>query len=322
MKIALTGSSSYLATVLLPVLQNDPEIQKIIGIDLKAPSTDFSKLEWRKRDVRDAGIWKDFQGCDALIHLAFIVMPLRKTSEALDINIEGSKNVFSASAKARVKKIIYTSSCAAYGAWKDNPEIITEDQALRGMPEFYYSWSKAKVEEFLNEFEKKHPEIIITRLRPCIFLGPNINNLMRTTVRQALFFRYLDREVKAQYLWDEDMAHAIYLALKKDYPGAFNLAGDGTLSFPEMAKMMNVFAIPLFFKLAYYGIWLLWNLRLLNMLSPGWVKATEYPIIISSEKAKRVMGWKPKYDTKTAFAKFVEAINQEAERKRRKRKQG
>jgi len=316
MKIAVTGSSSYLASVLLPTLESDPEIEKIVGIDLKPGLVNFPKLEFVKRDVRDPEIWRDFEGCQVLIHLAFIVMPLRKTDLALDINIEGSKNVFSAAARAGVKKIVYTSSCACYGAWPDNPELISEDQPLRGMPNFYYSWSKAKVEEFLNGFEKEHPELVITRLRPCIFLGPNLNNLMRTAARRGLFFRYLDRQVKAQFAWDEDVAQAIYLALKKNYPGAFNLAGDGYLTLQEMGQLMRIFTIPVFFQVAYYGCLVLWHLYLLDMLSPGWVKATEYPIIISCEKAKNLMGWKPKYDTKAAFIKFVEEIEKDHLRKK------
>ncbi len=319
MKIAITGSSSYLASVLLPWLEADREVEKIVGIDLKPGARQFSKLEFKQRDVRDPEIAKDFAGCDTLVHLAYIVMPIHKTKTALEINIEGSKNVFTAAARAGINKIVYTSSCAGYGAWPDNPELITEDQPLRGMPDFYYSWSKARVEEFLNGFEKEHPGIILTRLRPCIFIGPNINNLMRHAVGHPFFIRFIDRATKAQFVWDEDVAQAVYLGLKKDLPGAFNLAGDGYITMEQMAELMGIVAIPMFYLMAKAYTWLTWNLHISQMLSPDWIASTEFPIVMTCDKAKKVMGWKPKYDTKTAFAKFVEEMLklQALERERR-----
>jgi UDP-glucose 4-epimerase len=317
MKIALTGSSSYLAGVLLPLLEADPEIEQIIGIDLKPRPENFKKLQWVKRDVRDAQLDKDFQGCDTLVHMAFIVMPIRQEKEALEINIEGSKNVFRAAAKAGVRKIVYTSSCAAYGAWPDNPNLIKEDQPVRGMPDFYYSWSKAKVEEFLNEFEKEHREIIITRLRPPIFLGPNINNLMRDMVSSPVSVRMIDRDCKAQFAWDEDIAQAIHLAIRKNCPGAFNVSGDGCLSLEEIGQMLGKIALPITFRMAYIGAWLLWRLRILKWMSPGWVAVMASPIIISSEKAKTVMGWKPKYDTRAALARFIQEMRKIKQQEKR-----
>lgn len=308
MKIAFTGSSSYLAGVLLPLLEAEPEVKEIVGLDLKPREDNFKKLRWVNRDIRDPEIYKDMQGCDVLVHMAYIVMPLRSTKTALEINIEGSKNVFNAAAKAGVRKIVYTSSCAAYGAWPDNPDPIKEDQPVRGMPNFYYSWSKAKVEEFLNGFEKEHPKIIITRLRPPIFLGPNINNMMRDVNSSPVGIRIFDRNCKAQFAWDEDIAQALYLAIKNDHHGAFNVSGDGFLANDEMNQMLGKITIPLPFFMAYAGVWLLWNLRLAKMLAPGWVSVMADPIIMDCAKAKTVMGWKPKYDSRAALARFLDEI--------------
>ena len=308
MKIALTGSSSYLAGVLLPLLEADPQVEQITGLDLKPRPENFKKLHWTKRDILDPQLDKDFRGCDTLVHMAFIVMPIRDEKKALEINIEGSKNVFRAAARAGIRKIVYTSSCAAYGAWPDNPELIKEDQPVRGMPDFYYSWSKAKVEEFLNGFEKEHPEIIITRLRPPIFLGPNINNLMRDIATRRFSLKILDRECRAQFAWDEDIAAALHLAIQKNLHGAFNVAGDGFLNQDEMYEILGMIALPSFFRMAHFATRILWNLRIFKNLSPGWVSVLAFPIIISSEKAKTVMGWKPKYDTRGALARFVQEM--------------
>ena len=82
------------------------------GIDMAPPKQSSSKLKFVKRDVRDANIKDDFVGCDSLVHLAFIVMPLRSEAEMDSINIDGTKNVFEAASNAGIKNVVYTSSVA------------------------------------------------------------------------------------------------------------------------------------------------------------------------------------------------------------------
>lgn len=307
MKIAMTGSSGYLAGVLLPLLEADPGIKEIVGIDVKPRNDKFKKLRHVTRDVRDPEMAKDFAGCDILIHLAFIVMPMHADNTARNINIEGSKNVFQAAAKAGIKKIVYSSSCASYGAWPDNAPILTEDSPRRGMPDFYYSWTKAKVEEYLDQFEKEHPEIVITRLRPCIFVGPTVNNLISDLLKLPIGSRLIGSKLKFQLVWDEDVAYALHLAIKKDYHGAYNIAGDGYVALEDFWELMHVPAMPTTFGILKLVAWLSWNLHIPYMknLSPGWLDMGANPIIMTCEKARKEMGWKASLDSKAVLAKFV-----------------
>ena len=55
-KIAVTGCTSRFARVLLPLLDNDPNIEQIIGIDLVQPAATYKKLVFHKQDVRDPAI--------------------------------------------------------------------------------------------------------------------------------------------------------------------------------------------------------------------------------------------------------------------------
>jgi nucleoside-diphosphate-sugar epimerase len=308
MKLAVTGISSYLARTVFPRLEADSAIEEIRGLDLKEPSFRSAKLRFQRADVRDPGLARFLQGCDTLLHLAFIVMPIRDEAQADDINIAGSKNVFRAAAEAGLRKIVYSSSVAAYGAWPENPEFITEDQPVRGMPAFYYSRAKAAVELFLDEFQQEHPNLIITRFRPCIFVGPTIENAVKNLVSAKIVPRFPGRNLKLQLVWDEDVAQAISLAIRGDFPGAFNLAGDNPLTMPDLAKVLDRPCLPLPFALASAAMKILWPLHLSGQLSPGWVECIRDSIIVSSEKAKRVLGWKPSCDTAGALRRLIETL--------------
>ena len=54
------------------------------------------------------------------------------------------------------RRLVYTSSVAAYGYHSDNPVPITEDVPTRGSPEHYYSEQKAACEAALTEITAAH----------------------------------------------------------------------------------------------------------------------------------------------------------------------
>jgi UDP-glucose 4-epimerase len=313
MRIAMTGVSSYLAGVLLPLFEADPEVEEIIGVDLKEPQAGFKKIRFIRRDVRDEGLADAFTGADTLVHLAFIVMPLRDMNETNSINIQGSINAFQAAAKAGLRKIVQASSIAAYGAWPDNPEIITEDVPVRGMPEFYYSYTKAEVEKYLDKFEKEHPEVMVTRLRPSIFVGPKINNLMRMIATSRAFIKLKGIDARLQLAWDEDVADAFYRVTKKDFPGAYNIAGDNPVYFNEVGELAGLKSFEIPFSIAKMFVKTGWSMRLSKMLSPGWLDVARYSIVVDCTKAKTELGWSPKYDTPGALRKLLEYKEQLAE---------
>src|ERR687894_29069 len=77
---------------------------------------------------------------------------LRALDETRRVNLEGSRTVFAAAAAApRARRLVYTSSVAAYGFHPDNPQPLTEDVPARGTDSFYYSAHKAELETLLAD---------------------------------------------------------------------------------------------------------------------------------------------------------------------------
>jgi len=304
MRVVVTGISSYLAHTLFPLLEADESVEKIRGLDIKPPPFRSEKLEFFSCDVRDPDIGRHLQGFDAVIHLAYIVMPIRDERKADDININGSKNVFRAAAAAGIKKIIHLSSVAAYGAWPDMPPLITEDVPVRGMPDFYYSRSKAAVELFLDGFEREHPGLVVTRLRPCIFIGPTIENAVKRLIKSRVMTEYIGHKSRLQLVWDADVSAAVLLALHGEFRGAYNLAGDGSLSFRQMGKIMGVPTVPLPVRVARRALRIGFALGM-SPINEGWVDVSMYSALMDTTKAKTELGWKPVYDTEGAFRQLL-----------------
>ncbi|MGZ3440179.1 MAG: NAD-dependent epimerase/dehydratase family protein, partial [Polyangia bacterium] len=126
MRIAVTGAAGQLGTVVLRRLAVERGVTAIRSLDLRPPAVASGKLEHVRADVRDRDFARFLDGCDALVHLAFIVTgaPPRPVFDA--INVGGSKNVIEAAVKVGIKKIVYTSSVAAYGVVHGHPRPIVE----------------------------------------------------------------------------------------------------------------------------------------------------------------------------------------------------
>ncbi|MDH5377631.1 MAG: NAD-dependent epimerase/dehydratase family protein, partial [Gammaproteobacteria bacterium] len=179
MKVIVTGSSSCLARPFLPRLCACDDVKEVIGIDWRPGSFKHHKFTPVRADIRDIKIAPLFAGTDLVYHLAFIVLrsslgKARNNRELIrDINVNGSKRIFEMASTNKVKRLVHLSSSAVYGAWPDNPYSIDEYQTRRIMPDFSYSEDKNAVEDILDGLENKNPNMIITRLRPHVILGPN-----------------------------------------------------------------------------------------------------------------------------------------------------
>jgi hypothetical protein len=132
--VAVTGPTGTFGYGLMPLLQADPRVSKVIGIARRPfdPAAEgWTKMEYRQGDVRDPeALQAACAGADVVVHLAFLIVG--GTPEMTRaINVEGTLNTFRAAADAGAERFVYASSIAAYGFHKDNPVGMTEDWPVR-----------------------------------------------------------------------------------------------------------------------------------------------------------------------------------------------
>ncbi|MFX1297673.1 MAG: NAD-dependent epimerase/dehydratase family protein [Promethearchaeota archaeon] len=315
MIVAVTGICSGLGKVLVPKLQNDPSIQKIVGIDINEYEGNREKIDFFKCDVRDrAGVERALKSVDVLIHLAFIVIPKKLPSLKMiyDINVNGSKTVFQAAAKNQVKKIIHISSQAVYGHLPECPKEVTENAPRLGIKttNFYYSHTKALVEEYLDEFEEFYPNINVIRFRPPVIVGPHFSgNLgILTVVGKKNLITVLpmnhDGKSPLQLIHEDDLTDVLLIAVKNDISGAYNVASNvvpDLLEFVQKEYNIKVRRIPKFlvrFVVRFGRIWT--KLR--------WLQAILYNSLLNTERIGLELNWKPKYSTEDCIKEINEKI--------------
>src|SRR5215212_4027694 len=175
--VAVTGPTGTFGYGLMPLLQSDERIARIIGIARREfdPSTQgWTKMEYRQGDVREPDALEEaFQGADVVVHLAFMITGNASRETIRAINVEGTVNAFRAAAAAGARRFVYASSVAAYGFHPDNPVGMDEDWPVRPADHLFYAQEKAEIEQLLQDEAAAHPGLDLYLLRPPIVLGPH-----------------------------------------------------------------------------------------------------------------------------------------------------
>jgi UDP-glucose 4-epimerase len=306
MKYLITGGSGYIGSRLTELLAGREETEGIVNVDVRPPETKQPKTTFVSGDVRDAGAIQSLlerEQVDCLIHLAFILDPIRDEARMYDVDVNGTVAVLKAASQAGTQQVLVTSSATAYGAFPDNPEPIAEDLPVRGQPDFAYARDKADMDRVCQLWASDHSDRVMTIARPSIVFGPNVKNYIVRAWESQPFFVHLDGiDTNFQLIHEDDLVDGLVRLIDQKAPGAFNFGGDGTLTWRESAEIIGTKVRKMSFKTAYAIAKWSWLLRLPRTEAPpGNLHFIRYPWVVSNEKLKTTTGWEPKYDTRETF---------------------
>lgn len=328
--VAITGPTGDIGRSLLRVLQASRDIREVRAMGRRPfdPAAEgLTKVRYRRADVLDATSVRDVvAGADVVVHLAFMIMG--SAQETTEINLQGSRNVFGAAIDAGVPRLVYASSVAAYGFAADNPDLLTEDLEPRGTARHYYSAQKAELELTLRALlEGSDTEAWI--LRPCIVAGPDaltlvqsipyvqISERMPAAVLRALSLMPAlhpvipDPGVPFQLVHHDDVAAALRLAiLGRGEPGVYNLAGPGTLTMKDLANALGWYSVPVADLAIGAAAEVVARLPFVPA-EAQWIESMRRPVLMDTQRARRMLGWRPRHDAQQTLEALVQAARAE-----------
>jgi UDP-glucose 4-epimerase len=327
--VAVTGPTGELGKSLMAALQRGPEVGRVVGMSRRPfdpVATGWEKAEYRHGDIRDRdSVEALVEGADVVVHLAFTV--ITDTREGREINRLGSRNVFDAAVAAGAKRLVYTSSVAAYGFHRGLPELISEDEPVRGTDRHPYSADKAHVEAELEEAVDGSATGAYV-FRPCIVAGPEATLLLdvipliaigrklpsplRWALRRTPYLRPVlpDPGVPFQLVHHDDVAAALYAAvIGAGEPGIYNLAGPGELTVTELAHELGWHAVPLPAGQIAAGA----AAEAVSHLpflpdEAAWIEIMRRPMLVDSSRARAELHWMPRHDARETLRGTIEAV--------------
>lgn len=305
--VLITGAAGYLGRQLVARLAAEPGWQ-VVATDLRDIEAHqrLPGVRYHACDVRAPALAEivAHENTDVVVHLAAVVDGRRTPrDQAYEIDVVGTENVLRASIDHGVRRLVVTSSGAAYGYRPDHPRWLTEAHPLRAEEAFAYAHHKRLVEERLADARGAHPALEQVVFRVGTILGRATRNQITDLFDRPLLLGVRGGDDRFVFVWDEDAVEALVRALDSTATGVFNLAGDGALSMAELAAHMGKHYVRLpagplrlalrlgrFAGLVRYG--------------PEQVRFLQYRPVLDNRRLADVFGFRPPHDSAAAFARF------------------
>jgi UDP-glucose 4-epimerase len=323
MKIAVTGASGNLGSALLRRLTAAGH--DVVGVSRRAAEPLPAGVTWREVDVgADAApeaLAAAFRGCDAVVHLAWMIQPQHDEALLERTNVGGTRHVLGAAETAGVGQVVVVTSIGAYAPGPEpDPKHppVEESWPATGITSSIYGRQKAEQERLVDAADARAEIPVVTRLRPALvfqagaaseigrlFLGPLVPT--RLAGRLRVPFLPLPRDFRFQVVHADDVAEAVWTVLEARAPGAFNVAADPVLTPDDLARAVGARrAVPLPLAVARVFAALTWRARL-QPSEAGWVDlAARSPVM--STAALRGLGWTPGRSAHDALAELVTGL--------------
>lgn len=300
--IYVTGGSGFLGSAVVAALAG-----RVVSGDVREPAAPVDGVRYEIADVTDrAALVEQFRrhGITTVVHLASIVNP-GVASEELEhrVDVEGSRAVLEACLEAGVRRLVVSSSGAAYGYHADSPEWLTEDDPVRGNDEFSYSRHKRLVEEMLAQARSAHPELEQVVFRIGTILGPTVDNQITRLWEGRRILRIAGSESPFVFVWVDDVVGAMVRAATDGPPGIYNVAGDGRVTVREIAAALGkrTLVLPAWALAAALAVG---HALRLTVHGPNRVGFLRYRPVLSNERLTTMFGYVPRYTSREAFDQF------------------
>jgi UDP-glucose 4-epimerase len=306
-RVVITGISGYLGTQILKLLDQDKDVEAVVGIDIRPPNYSTSKLKFYSRDVRESliDIFAE-NNVDSAFHLAFVLPPNFRV-DAHDINIRGSQSFLHACEATAVEALFYQSSHTVYGAHADNPPLISEDQPLRPVPEFSYGADKAEVDLMFQEHMKTHPKQSVTIVRVVAVVGPAAGPSGLNVLFMPVTMYVSGYDPEWQFIFEDDLARLDVTLVKERRSGVFNAGAEGALSYREMLRATGKPSLGLPTWLWKPLISIGWKLHIQRKSQAGGLEFMKYPILVSTDKLAKTTGFKFTMNSRDALKSYMDS---------------
>jgi len=306
-RVLVTGGAGFLGSHVVAALVGRPGIELVVAGDVRRPEHPIEGVVYDDCDVtRSAGLQPllERHGIDVVVHLAAIVNPGRDHELEYRVDVDGSRNVLDACLAAGVRRIVVSSSGAAYGYHPDNPEWLREGDPVRGNDEFAYSRHKRLVEEMLAEARESHPELEQVVFRIGTILGPTVHNQITALWDGPAILAIAGSDSPFVFMWVDDVAAAMARAATDGPAGIYNVAGDGRVTIRQLAARLGKPRITIPAGLLALGLRVGRALRL-TVHGPEQVGFLRYRPVLANDALTQDFGFTPSMTSAEAFEAYL-----------------
>ncbi|MFQ5948335.1 MAG: NAD-dependent epimerase/dehydratase family protein [Acidimicrobiia bacterium] len=238
--VFITGATGFVGGALLRRLASGPRrVRALVRHPAGKERVEDLGAEAVLGDLMDSeSLEAGMAGCETVYHVAGLnAFCLREPSRLFRVNVDGSRNLIAAAARAGVRRAVYTSSAATLG--EEPGTVGREDSKHRGWFLSAYERSKCEAELAVCDLADRLG-IPVVVVNPSSVQGPG-----RTTGTARLLIRYLQGRLHVAVATSlslvdvDDCVEGHLLAEERGRPGERYVLNGATLSTAEALEMLG-----------------------------------------------------------------------------------
>jgi UDP-glucose 4-epimerase len=307
-RVLITGVSRFLGLRLAKRLEEEENLEALIGVDLEEPPVPIKGLEFVRADIRSPLIARVLEAskADTIVHTNISSGPgrLGGRSQMKENNIIGTMQLLAAAQRAdRVKKVVVKSSTAVYGWAPGDPSILSEDHASRQVDLGGYGKDCTEAETYARDFARRRPDVDVVILRTRNVVGPTVRTNMTEYLSLPAIPTPLGFDARLQLLHEADAVESLYKAITWEGKGIFNVAADGAVYLSQAIRLLGKAEVPVVLPLGGAAAEVLRRFRLVDFPADQ-INLIVYGQVVDTQRAKRELDFSPIYSTVETIKDF------------------
>ncbi|MBB5081072.1 NAD-dependent epimerase/dehydratase family protein [Nonomuraea endophytica] len=300
--VAITGAASGLGRELLARLANSADFRRVVAIDEQRG--DVQDVTWRVIDVRDPLLANRISDIDVLVHLAGDYAVDSNPGERRAYNLRAAQTVLTASAAARVRRVVLVTSAMVYGAAPDNPVPLPEDSAVAAEPDTGVVGDYLEIEALVRRAIRSNTGLDVTVVRPAAVVGPGVDTVITRHFESPRLLAVKGCNPRWQFCHIEDLVSALELAARGVVTGVVAVGSDGWLEQEQVEELSGIRRFELPAGLTFG------TAQRLHRLGITPAPATDlhyvvYPWVVDCGQLREA-GWKPAWTNEAALEQLLE----------------
>lgn len=249
-RVLITGLSTPWGGRLAQVLERDPGIETVVGIDTADPRHQLDRTEFVRVDLRAPLLERILAAAaiDTVIDTRLLSQSRRDPSDTSDQPPGGATTALldaCAAADSPVHKLVFCSSARYYGSESDDPAFFTEDMGPRRPPRTELEREIVEAEQALAVFASRRRTVVVTVLRVASELCSELQDSWLRMLSLPVIPGVLGFDPRLQFVHHQDALEAMLHATRQELPGPYNVAADGVLALSEVASLLGKPLLPI-----------------------------------------------------------------------------
>jgi UDP-glucose 4-epimerase len=249
-RVLITGLDSFWGGRTALALESDPDVEMILGMGTREPSVALERTEYVRADQTYSILSRIVRATqvDTIVHTFLVVDSTLVSGRALhEINVIGTMNLLAAAGQADspVRKVVVKSSTHVYGSASTDPYLFREEMTRTAPARTSVERSLIEVESLVRDFADDNPATVVSLLRFANVLGTDIVTPISVNLSRRIAPAVAGYDPLLQFVEEDDVVRSLEHATRHHVPGTYNVAGDGRLTWSEVAAMCGAHRLEL-----------------------------------------------------------------------------